>query len=157
MSVEAVHAFQLKMMGVNLEKLSALSSICLFCAYFWNSFMWVGKGYMLHDISGYVVYWHFDEVSFFLHCPQEWDGLLCPFPHFYVMGRTLFSLWGLYFILFLVNKKNLLLPWVNFSLVLGILLVMLHLGESSQESKLLRLPGGRNSICPGPWQLHWNS
>lgn len=43
MSVEAMHAFQLKMMGVNLEKLSALSTICLFCAYFWNSFMWVGR------------------------------------------------------------------------------------------------------------------
>lgn len=37
-----------------------------------------------------VAYWHFDLIFFFLHCPQEQDGLLCPFPHLYVRGRTFF-------------------------------------------------------------------
>lgn len=46
--------------------------------------------------------------------------------------------------------ENLLMLWVSFSLVLGILLVVLHFAESSQESKLLRLLSDRNSVSPGP-------
>lgn len=55
-----------------------------------------------------------------------------PFPTFVCYGKdfvfsmriVLYSFPGL---------KNLLLLWVSFSLVLGILLVMLHFGESKRE------------------------
>lgn len=81
----------------------------------------------------------------------------CAFP--LLPTRTVFSalshicmlrerLWGLCFIFFWI--KNLLLLWVNFSLTLGILLVMLHFGESNQVSKPLRLLSDRNSVSPVP-------
>lgn len=134
MSVEATRAFQLKRMGVNVEKLSALSTICLFCAYFWNSFVWVGRDTCSTIFLNLLCYWHFDEVIFFLHCPLK-NGMV-----FSAISRIcmfLFEDCALFFS-WIYKKKYLLVLWVNFSLVLGILLVMLHLGEFNQESKLLR-------------------
>lgn len=153
-----MHAFKLRTMGVNLEKLLALSTVCIWksalCLFLKQIYVSGSRDMCSPIFLDNVVYWHFD-LMVFVHCPQERDCLLCSLPHLYVRGRTFFSLWGLCFIFSCV--KNLLLLWVNFSLVLGILLVMLRFRESSQESKLLRLLSDRNSVSPRPWQLHLNS
>lgn len=154
-----MHAFKLRMMGVNLEELLALSTICIWksalCLFLKQIYVSESRDTCSPIFLDSVVYWHFDLDIFFLHCPQEQDCLFCPFPHLYVKRGTFLSLWGLCFIFFWIKK--LLLLWVNFSLMLGILLVMLRFGESNQESKLLRLLSDRNSVSPGPWPLHLNS
>lgn len=77
------------------------------------------------------------------------SGWSLPFPTFVCYGKDF--LFSLRIMLYSFSGlENLLMLWVSFSLVLGILLVVLHFAESSQESKLLRLLSDRNSVSPGP-------